>query len=87
MRHARYVGPAGTGRFCVFVWFGLVRVGLEHAVQRRVPAPRDLPEHLAVKVRPRPVRVPARLISEIKKKNQNTKLSKSLNRSLRSTHI
>ena len=41
MRHARYVGPAGTGRFCVFVWFGLVRVGLEHAVQRRVPAPRD----------------------------------------------
>ena len=59
MRHARYVGPAGTGRFCVFVWFGLVRVGLEHAVQRRVPAPRDLPEHLAMKVRPRPVRVPA----------------------------
>ena len=36
-----------------------LRRAVEHAVQRRVPAPRDLPEHLAVKVRPRPVRVPA----------------------------
>ena len=36
-----------------------LRRAVEHAVQRRVPAPRDLPEHLAMKVRPRPVRVPA----------------------------
>ena len=91
-----------------------LRRAVEHAVQRRVPAARDLPEHLAMKVRPRPVRVPAArlrrpmaaaqtlwasrrnfgdltdesvnlrapltvgpkvLISEIKKKNQNPKLS------------
>ena len=80
-----------------------LRRAVEHAVQRRVPASRDLPEHLAMKVRPRPVRVPAarlrrpmaaaqtlwasrRIISEIKKKNQNPKLSNSLSRSLRSTH-
>ena len=36
-----------------------LRRAMEHAVQRRVPAPRDLPERLAMKVRPRPVRVPA----------------------------
>ena len=36
-----------------------LRRAVEHAVQRRVPAPRDLPEHLAMKVRPRPVCVPA----------------------------
>ena len=36
-----------------------LRRAVEHAVQRRVPAPRDLPERLAMKVRPRPVRVPA----------------------------
>ena len=35
------------------------RRAVEHAVQRRVPAARDLPEHLAMKVSPRPVRVPA----------------------------
>ena len=29
---------------------------VEHAVRRRVPAPQDLPEHLAMKVRPRLVR-------------------------------
>ena len=28
-----------------------LRRAVEHAVQRRVPAPRDLPEHLAMKVR------------------------------------
>ena len=36
-----------------------LRRAVEHAVQRRVPAPRDLPEHLAMEVRPRPVCVPA----------------------------
>ena len=36
-----------------------LRRAVEHAVQRRVPAARDLPEHLAMKVSPRPVRVPA----------------------------
>ena len=36
-----------------------LRRAVKHAVQRRVPAPRDLPEHLAMKVRPRPVRVPS----------------------------
>ena len=36
-----------------------LRRAVEHAVQRRVPASRDLPEHLTMKVRPRPVRVPA----------------------------
>ena len=36
-----------------------LRRAVEHAVQRRVPAPRDLPEPLAMKVRPRPVRVPS----------------------------
>ena len=36
-----------------------LRRAVEHAVQRRVPAPRDLPEHLAMEVRPRPERVPA----------------------------
>ena len=32
-----------------------LRRAVEHAVQRRVPESRDLPEHLAMKVRPRPV--------------------------------
>jgi hypothetical protein len=32
---------------------------MRSSVQRRVPAPRDLPERLAMKVCPRPVRVPA----------------------------
>ena len=36
-----------------------LRRAVEHAVQRRVPAARDLPEHLAMKVSPRPVRIPA----------------------------
>ena len=36
-----------------------LRRAVKHAVQRSVPAPRDLPERLAMKVRPRPVRVPS----------------------------
>ena len=55
-----------------------LRRAVEHAVQRRVPAPRDLPEHLAMKVRPRPVRVPAARTVLIKvkiKKKKPTQLS------------
>jgi len=53
-----------------------LRRAVEHAVQHRVPAPRDLPEHLAVKVRPRPVRVPAARTVLIKVKIKKFKKKK-----------
>ena len=52
-----------------------LRRAVKHAVQRRVPAPRDLPEHLAMKVCPRSVRTGRAPASVHDSKKKNQKLS------------